>query len=81
MDSSLRARRKAKREAIQKEHLDCFGAADLAMTRALGHSVNPALDALRCSCGGNGLYDLSIFVKKYGERFLKSSALSSRIEV
>jgi hypothetical protein len=34
MDSSLRAHSKAKGEAIQK--LDCFGPADLAMTRALG---------------------------------------------
>src|SRR3954470_17092484 len=35
MDSSLRAHSEAKGEAIQKQQLDCFGPADLAMTRAL----------------------------------------------
>jgi hypothetical protein len=38
MDSSLRARSEAKGEAMQKPHLDCFGPADLAMTRALDES-------------------------------------------
>ena len=36
MDSSLRAHSEAEGEAIQKQHLDCFAALLLAMTRALG---------------------------------------------
>jgi hypothetical protein len=36
MDPSLRAHSEAKGEAIQKQHLDCFVALLLAMTRALG---------------------------------------------
>jgi hypothetical protein len=35
MPPSLRAHSEAEGEAIQKQQLDCFGPADLAMTRAL----------------------------------------------
>jgi hypothetical protein len=44
MDPSLRAHSEAKGEAIQKQHLDCFVALLLAMTRALGQfRRNPLL--------------------------------------
>ena|SRR5215217_2744999 len=45
MDPSLRAHSEANGEAIQKQHLDCFVALLLAMTRALDQFGETALGA------------------------------------
>jgi hypothetical protein len=47
MEPSLRAHSEARGEAIQKEHLDCFVALLLAMTRALGQFRRNQVNAFR----------------------------------
>jgi hypothetical protein len=63
MGPLLRAHSEAKGEAIQRQHLDCFVALLLAMTRALGQfRRNPRFSATRGNVGS-------------GVRFLQQSLL------